>query len=765
MSMVRLSLLAKILASLLLLCSTTASGRSEPLKPDPAAGHLLKRDVLALYDSADEPTPDKTRIHKFLEMPLNHLGYRLTYWDLKRGTPSPEITLKHAAAVSWFGDAKLANAAGYFKWAAWASRMKVKFVLFGLLGAPGTQDDAPQINELFAGLGLKYTPHYVSDTAASRLRAKDAFVEFERKLPSPLPGYLVMQAQGSETRAHLSVASPALSSIGAQDTVIVATSPGGGYVAANYANHYDPKSNRLSWQIDPIAFLSAALTGEPAPVPDTTTRAGRRIYFSHIDGDGWNNFVKSPPGGGEPSTAAEVAMNHLIVPYPDLPVSIGLISCDIDPALGGTTGAQDIARKLYALPQVEVASHTHTHPFEWSFFENYSRTRELNRINPPAPRVAAGQPAPDQGGLFDLFGSTAAAKTARAQVPVHAPPPGPLPRYRTAKPFDLGSEVAGSLQAAQDLAPKSKRAQLYLWSGDTRPFEAAVRATRKANVRNMNGGDTRYDSDYASLAYVRPLSRLIGRERQIYSVNANEMLYTNDWKGPYGGFAKLTETFERTENPRRLKAMNLYYHMYSAEKPDGLEAVRGLVEYARAANVIPVEASRYAAIADDFFQAEIRILGPMKWRIEKRGEMQTMRFDAAASLTIDYAASAGILGHNRHADALYVSLDPAAADPVVALKASSGESTLSGRAHLIESRWDVHDLKADACALSAKAKGYGPGQMRWAGLKPGPWRINLQQDGQPETTRHATADASGNLTVSLDADARPGLNLEMRCEG
>lgn len=745
---------------MLLLCLTTAAGQSEPVKPDAAAGPLLKRDVLALYDSADEPAPDQTRIHKFLEMPLNHLGYRLTYWDVKRGVPSQDVTLMHAAAVSWFGDKAIANSGAYFDWAAWASRMKVKFVLFGLFGAGDNQDEATKVNELLTGLGLKYTPHYVSETAASRLRVKDEFVEFERKLPVPLPGYLVMQPLSNETRAHLSVASPPISSIGAQDTVIVATSPGGGYVAANYAIHYDPKSNRMSWQIDPIAFLSAALTVGPAPIPDTTTRAGRRLYFSHIDGDGWNNYVKSPPGGGDAATAAIVAMNELIVPYPDLPVSIGLISCDVDPALGGVTAAQDTARKLYALPQVEVASHTHTHPFEWSFFENYSRTRELNRINPPAPRVAAVKPA--QGGYFDIFGSAPAAKP--VQAPVQAPPPGPLPRYRTAKPFDLGSEVGGSLQAAQALAPQGKRAALYLWSGDTRPFEAAVRATRIANVRNMNGGDTRYDSDYASLAYVRPLSRLIGKERQIYSVNANEMLYTNDWKGPYGGFAKLKETFERTENPRRLKGMNLYYHMYSAEKPEGLDAVRGLVEHARAAAVIPVEASRYAAIADDFFQAEIRSLGPMTWRIEKRGELQTIRLDAAAALTVDYAASAGLLGHNRHAGALYVALDPAAAEPVIALQASTVENTAPARTHLIESRWDVRNLKTDACSISADAKGYGPGQMRWAGLKPGPWQIKLQRDGKPVTSLDATADASGVLTVSLDADARPGLNLEMRCK-
>ncbi len=771
-----MSLVRSFLLAVMIVWVSAAGGTCEELTLRAGLNGLVKRDVLALYDSGDEAAPDQTRIHKFLEMPLNHLGYKLTYWDLKRGVPSADLTLKHAAAVSWFGQNTIANADAYFTWATWAGRMNVKFVLFGLIGTPATPAEVPKINDFLAGLGLKFISNYVTETAATQIRTKDALVEFERKFGKLLAGYLVMHAQGPQTRIHLSTsdsspADPSAAALGQPEAVLVATSPGGGYVAANYAIHYDQKRNRLSWLIDPIAFLSAALAGAPSPVPDTTTRAGRRIYFSHIDGDGWNNLAFPATATSAPAvTAAEAALNELIVPFPDLPVTIGLISCDADTAMGGTVGAQNVARKLYALTQVEAASHTHTHPFEWSFYENYSRKREFDRINPPIPRLSAAKPVRSAGGsisgLFDYLspGSTAIATPALPAKVI----PGPLPRYRTAKPFDLGTEVAGSLKAAQALAPQGKRPELYLWSGDTRPFEAAVRATRTAGVRNMNGGDSRYDSDFASLAYVRPLSRLVGRERQIYSVNANEMLYTNDWKGPYGGFAKLKETFERTEFPRRLKGMNLYYHMFSAEKAVSRDVVRTHLNDARAASVIPIEASRYATIADDFFQTEIRRLAPMTWRIEKRGEMQTLRFDDAVALTVDYAASAGVLGHNRHSGSLYVALDPAAAQPVLALRKvapdASGEQA-PGRTHLIESRWDVRELSVGDCAVSANAKGYGPGQMRWAGVKPGPWHIKLHQAGQAKQSFDAVADASGVLDVSLDADARSGLSLEMRCGG
>ena len=135
----------------------------------------------------------------------------------------------------------------------------------------------------------------------------------------------------------------------------------------------------------------------------------------------------------------------------------------------------------------------------------------------------------------------------------------------------------------------------------------------------MNGGDPRYDSEYPSLAYLKPLSRLAGSERQIYAVNSNEMIYTNDWKGPFDGYAKLKETLDRTEAPRRLKGINVYYHMFSAEKAASLEAVRGHLLSARADLIIPIEASRYAAIADDFFHTEISRIGELQWRIKRRG--------------------------------------------------------------------------------------------------------------------------------------------------
>ena len=128
---------------------------------------------------------------------------------------------------------------------------------------------------------------------------------------------------------------------------------------------------------------------------------------------------------------------------------------------------------MFAMPQVEVASHTHTHPYFWEFFENYQREREVADV-----LKFSNQPnSYNDRSLMALANSWRGRfeETETALVELAAGDnETPLPRARPHEPFDLELEVRGSLQAASRLAPKEKPAALYLWSGDTRPFEAAL---------------------------------------------------------------------------------------------------------------------------------------------------------------------------------------------------------------------------------------------------------------------------------------------------
>ena len=150
------------------------------------------------------------------------------------------------------------------------------------------------------------------------------------------------------------------------------------------------------------------------------------------------------------------------------------------------------------------------------------------------------------------------------------------------------------------------------------------------------------------LTYVPPLSRPTGGERQIYAANSNENTYTNDWTGPYYGFMMLEHTFANTERPRRLKPFNLYYHMYSGEKPAALAAVKQILDLARKSPVVPITASHYSALAEDFFTTEIEQVDLFSWAITNRGSMQSVRFDDAELLVVDPERSTGVLGSKRH---------------------------------------------------------------------------------------------------------------------
>ena len=175
------------------------------------------------------------------------------------------------------------------------------------------------------------------------------------------------------------------------------------------------------------------------------------------------------------------------------------------------------------------------------------------------------------------------------------------PRAYSDFPFDLDQEIRGAITAAEEARARGQARALYLWSGGAEPFEGAIARTRRLGLRNMNGGDSRFDADYPSISYLSPISRPLGAERQIYAGNANDYLYITDGNGRDHGFLNLEATVNATETPRRLKPINVYYHMFAGERAAQLAGVRHHLDAARQALVTPIGASHYAAIADGFF--------------------------------------------------------------------------------------------------------------------------------------------------------------------
>ncbi len=719
-------------------------------------GRVVKRSLLAIYDSKAEGGPDKTRLHKLAEMPLNHLGYMLDYHDIHQ--PLPTEIGKYRAIITWFVE-PFQDTARYVAWLDKATEAGLKLVVLGELVPKESDEDAVVLNRVLNRIGLQSANNFVVLTQKSRVVSADPqMVGFEQAIDKALPGFPIILARSASIRSHLVIEAP----IGGQpmQSTVVATSSGGGYAAQNFTYSLDPNTNRLQWILNPFQFFKLALGDERFPIPDVTTASGRRLYFSHIDGDGWNNISEVEEYRATQALSVEVVTRELIEAYPDLPVSVGLIAADLQPLLGGLPGGIKFARQLFALRQVEVASHTHTHPYHWSFFETYDRGKEealVKGYRPPAMPVRE---------RFAAALMRAAGKTySNARYDPYIAGSDDLPRTYLRTPFSLETEVLGALRFTEQFAPSGKKAKLYLWSGNTSPFEAAIAATRKSGVRNMNGGDSRFDKEYPSVGYVPAISRPVGAERQIYAVNSNENTYTNDWTGPFGGQMMLSHTLRNTDVPRRLKAFNLYYHMYSGEKPASLKAVKHFLDEARSSRVVPIPASEYAAIADDYFTTEIEQVDLFSWAVKKRGSLNTLRFDEADHLAVDVAASVGVLGFARHEGAIYASLDPAAERPVVTLKAAGqGGDRGEGRSlALVESRWRFSGMRATDCDQSVSAQGFGPGEMVWRGKASAPYKVRVSRDQRTLTEEIRWTDTAGLLSLNLAIDAIEPVTLRFTC--
>ena len=234
------------------------------------------------------------------------------------------------------------------------------------------------------------------------------------------------------------------------------------------------------------------------PIPDVTTLSGRRIWFSHIDGDGWNNVSRVEAYRDKSTIAATVILRELIAPYPDLPVAVGVIGADIDERYGTPEAGRQTARELYALPQVEVATHSYTHPYQWSFFENYDRKLEERLIGPDETEWKAVLGDRVRRFARLIFPGLIRKSSETEGKFIDEDPPRAYSEF----PFDLDQEIRGAITAAEEMAPEGKRGTLYLWSGGAEPFEGAIAQTRRLGLRNLNGGDSRYDADYPSISYL-----------------------------------------------------------------------------------------------------------------------------------------------------------------------------------------------------------------------------------------------------------------------
>lgn len=700
-------------------------------RANPASGYE-PRVIIGIYDAEPGATFEASYLYEMAEFPLNHLGLELEYHNARQGLPDLSVRTDVRGVLIWLIDADKVDGGKLAAFVEQAAARGTPVLVSGPL--PVKAGDAAA-NRIFAALGLRnlggYRP-YTYDMAP--VHKVPAMVEFERKLPVPLVPMDIIQAVDPKSATPYLVLQRGKDS--STRTLAVVTTPKGGYVAPGYAGYEDRTADWKAWRVDPFALFREVFKTQTLPAADTSTLSGRRIYYSHIDGDGWNSVTEVDAYAKAGLTASEVILREVAQRYPDLPITVAPIAADLDPDWMGTPKAQEIARAFFRLPHIEAGTHTYTHPFEWGYFgPGYNPQSELHFVkrymkSKVAPSLKIDPNAPKPRLVF----------------------PYDVPRAYGDIPFSIDKEVSGSAAFISRFLPQGKKVEVLQWSGDTRAFPAAMDALDKAGLPNINGWGSRFDGDYPSYTNVAPVGRRIGGHIRVYASHANENEYTALWQGRYFGFRYLTTSFRNTETPRRVKPANVYYHMYSGEKPAAMTALLEILAYVRTQTLTPITTSRYAQIGKGFFDVRFARTGELSWRIENRGALDTLRFDAAQALYVDYVKSKGVIGHTRTNGSLYVALDSAEATPVLTL--ARGPEPAPAAVMLNDSRWRVFGAKRDGKSLAFAAEGYGDGEMRWR-APPGRYRLSWRSAKGVAGEQSAQSGPDGTVGFRIPSE---GLN-------
>ncbi len=716
-----------------------------------AQARPVSREIASVYYSPEDPKPRFTPGHTLAETVLNYLGLTVTHFDLGKGLPKFNDPHEFRGILVWMEIDRLPDPEGFLEWLDAQMNAGTRVVILGdwsfLQNLDGKTVSLARVNRVLSRLGGRYTGDWEQFTFDFSVSHFDPdMTGYESEIVKPLPPFYAVERSANGSVPFVSAKPPQ----GNSDYVLGAFGPSGGFVQDGYAVRIGRNEHDRKWILNPFKFFSRAFNLEDFPKIDTTTLMGRRIYYSHIDGDGWRNISEIRGDDDEPLLDSEVVYRDFIAPYPDLPVSVAPIAADLDPNWAGTKRTGDIARKMFAAPQVEAASHTYTHPFQWSYFDKYSAKRETRDFGQNAHDMSA-RVLEFLGVADDVDASDTGLKKSYE-----------LPRAYIRRPFDLHQEIIGAADYISTFAPKGKKVELLQWSGDTSPFEAAIAMADSIDLPNLNGGDSRWDPDYPSLAWVAPVGRRVGKTVQIYASNSNENTYTRLWSDRYFGFRYLASTIENTESPIRLRPFNIYYHMYSGEKIASRNAVISNLELARKSSIIPITASRYARLGKGFFTAEIEKTSDGRWRVRNRGKAETIRFDNGAYLSVDFDNSSGVIGQTHYQGSLYIALDEAVDTPVIAVNAGKTAQRYpqASQPYVISSRWRAWDIQNDHGILHMKIQGFGAGEMQWRTKPSAVYKASVpaSQD-RPEWRKTITADSTGMLHFTIPLDGISGADL------
>ncbi|GAC1329495.1 MAG: bifunctional glycoside hydrolase 114/ polysaccharide deacetylase family protein [Collimonas sp.] len=651
---------------------------------------VVPRRILIVQNRAVDINIDISDGLRFVAMPLNYLGYKVEYADIKDELPKNISTDIYAGIVVWYNE-NMGRATP--KFVAWLrERMKS-----GLRVAFMNQFGAPVESSLGQLLGLK--PVAGRPQGPLRIESKDPMIGFE-SMPPNVNNEAIGVLAGANSSSLLRLRA------GAYAVDAAAITPWGGFVLAPYAVYSMEDIQKSSWSIQPLSFLRRALNLPLIPVPDTTTESGRRLLMAHVDGDGFasrNEFF----GGGFPGDSL---MKNIWEKY-KIPTALSVIEGEVSvkgmyPKLSAEL--ERIARRMFALPYVEVGSHTYSHPFDWDEVVRYQK-------------ISQGKLA---GPLQEGFHLN-------------------IPDYK----FNLDREISGTINYIDDkLTTPAKPVTILLWPGNCQPPAEAIKKAFAAGVLNLNGGDTLITRSNPSWTAISPLGvNKGGGAYQIFAPNQNEDIYTNNWTGPFYGFERVIETFQMTDTPYRFKPVDIYYHMYSGTKTSALKALEKVYDYAVSQPNFPIYPTEYARKVLDFENMSVARQGDV-WIVRSNGDLRTVRL--APDVVPQMAGAHGVAGYSPGPAATYVHLTGSSARFSMTKEKNVGP-------YLADSNGRISNLERNANSLSLDVKSHVLPIVRVAQAT----RCRADVNGKP--ARLIEEGAISRIDMLAAADALT--HIEIRC--
>lgn len=623
----------------------------------------LPRKVLILYDASGPGGGEiaGTAGHMYAAPMLEYLGYGAVYRDVGSGLPHGTLKGRYAGVVTWF-DGAVPNPDVYRKW---LLHQIDDGVPVAIMGDPGIA--------ITGGLAVRLGVREAGDLARDppSIVRYDDMLGFEGMRMTTLPEPDGVQVNAGTVRTHMRLRDAAGTGF-----ATVVTADWGGLALSPWLIERSP-GGQERWLLNPFRFFREALRLPQMPVPDATTENGSRLLLVQIDGDAFMGNAEIP---GNPYNA-EVILDRVLERY-RYPTTVSVIQAEVAP--DGlypeiSPRMEEIARRIFRLPWVEIATHTFSHPFEWG---------ALRRGD------VSGQGETAAGFNYNM----------------------PVPGYR----FSLEKEIAGSAgYIDENLAPPGKHTEMVLWSGDELPPARALAIAEREGLENLNGGNTHLTRDDSSLTGVWPMLRPVGDYLQVYAPQINENVYTNQMTGPLWGYRRVIETFELTERPRRLKPIDVYYHFYSGSWPASLNALHEVYDYVGSRETLPVYASTYSRLAKAWYRMGVARRLDGGWRITGADAVRTLRLPAALGWP-DMAASEGVAGARELPQGRYVALS-GDARAVLKLReaAPAGPHLIRANGRVAEWRRDGGDarlrVRAEAVPLRLELGGLGGCTLRAPG--------------------------------------------------